>query len=165
MKLFRGKKREDLEAWDWKDYRQKHGKLCREIWKRFVPPAGRADTVQGELLREIERLRHEACGNGNINWDEDFAWFCENIRDILLDAGICSPQERERVVEALRLIRESGEYARAWQDGEIPDDCWEPERMACLEEGVYSFLCDMAARFYMENKEPLAYQGGRGTVR
>ena len=54
---------------DWSGYRQKYGQECRRIWQRLVPPEGQAATVQGELLREIEKLYHEAWRNGNINWD------------------------------------------------------------------------------------------------
>lgn len=38
----------------------------------MVPPRGQARTIQGELLRAIEKLRWEAQENGNINWDEGF---------------------------------------------------------------------------------------------
>lgn len=128
-------------------------------------PGRPGETVQGELLREIERLRREACDNGNINWDEDFAWFCENIRGILLGGTLCTPEERDRVVQAVEEIESRGRYAQAWYEGSIPDESWEPERMACVEEGVYDFLCDMAARFYMAQKEPIPYPEDRKTER
>lgn len=38
------------------------------IWKKLVPKSGQAETVQGELLRAIEKLRDEAQRNGNINF-------------------------------------------------------------------------------------------------
>ena len=34
--------------------------VCKEIWTRWVPQRGHAQVLQGELLRQIERLRHEA---------------------------------------------------------------------------------------------------------
>jgi hypothetical protein len=46
--------------------------LHRKIWRQFVPSAGQAETVQGELLRAMEKLRDEAARNGNGNWDEGF---------------------------------------------------------------------------------------------
>nr|WP_176573403.1 hypothetical protein [Nonomuraea pusilla] len=36
----------------------------RRIWKTYVPLRGQADTVQGELLRAVEKLRDEAQSNG-----------------------------------------------------------------------------------------------------
>lgn len=35
--------------------------------------------MQGELLREIEKIRCEAQDNGNINWDDDYSYFCDFI--------------------------------------------------------------------------------------
>ncbi len=49
--------------------------IARWIWANLVPKSGQASSVQGELLRAVERLRWEAQGNGNINWDEGFARF------------------------------------------------------------------------------------------
>ncbi len=42
------------------------------IWRNLVPKAGQASTVQGEMLRVVEKLRWEAQNNGNANWDEGF---------------------------------------------------------------------------------------------
>ncbi len=41
------------------------------IWQKLVPKSGQADTVQGELLRAIEKLRDEAQRNGNINFNKN----------------------------------------------------------------------------------------------
>ena len=49
--------------------------ICREIWTRWVPKRGQSTVLQGELLRQIERLRHEAQANGNRNWCRDHAFF------------------------------------------------------------------------------------------
>jgi hypothetical protein len=46
--------------------------IARWIWKNLVPRSGEALTVQGELLRAVEKLRWEAQNNGNINWNEEF---------------------------------------------------------------------------------------------
>ena len=32
--------------------------------------SGQADTVQGELIRAVERLRDEAYRNGNVDWGD-----------------------------------------------------------------------------------------------
>ena len=58
-----------------KDYKQKYFHECKEIWKNYVPKEGQAENLQGELLREIEKLRYEAQDNGNRNWDEDYSYF------------------------------------------------------------------------------------------
>ena len=53
-----------------------------------VPPDGQADTIEGELLRAVEKLRREAQGNGNINWDEGFEILIRFLRTHLLDSAI-----------------------------------------------------------------------------
>lgn len=35
-----------------KDYEQQYFDECKYIWKNYVPQAGQADNLQGELLRE-----------------------------------------------------------------------------------------------------------------
>jgi len=57
---------------------------ARKLWRTAVPASGRASTVQGELLRAVERLRGEAQRNGNANWDEGFELFAQFVRDTLL---------------------------------------------------------------------------------
>ncbi|NML41547.1 hypothetical protein HHL17_30465 [Chitinophaga sp. G-6-1-13] len=41
------------------------------IWQKLVPKSGQAETVQGELLRAVEKLRDEAQRNGNGNFHEN----------------------------------------------------------------------------------------------
>ena len=44
----------------------------RQLWDFLVPPNGRAQTAQGEIIRIAGRIENELMGNGGINWDEDF---------------------------------------------------------------------------------------------
>lgn len=53
-------------------------KTAKVIWQKLVPKSGQADTVQGELLRAIEKLRDEAQRNGNGN-------FNKNCHGLLID--------------------------------------------------------------------------------
>ncbi|MFE4720577.1 hypothetical protein ACFRLW_29995, partial [Streptomyces sp. NPDC056728] len=50
----------------------KYADEAGRIWRTYVPKRGQADTVQGELIRAVEKLRDEAVRNGNINWDDGF---------------------------------------------------------------------------------------------
>ena len=43
-----------------------------QLWDYLVPPSGRAETAQGEMIRIAGRVRHEMLDNGCINWDDDF---------------------------------------------------------------------------------------------
>ena len=58
-------------------YKMQHFETCKKLWKT-VPKTGQADTLCAELLREVEKLRCEAQDNGNMNWDDNFAFFCDN---------------------------------------------------------------------------------------
>lgn len=43
-----------------------------ELWNFLVPGCGKAQTVQGEVIRISGRLSHEILDNGSMNWDSDF---------------------------------------------------------------------------------------------
>lgn len=47
-------------------------KLFKSLWDLLVPPDGKAETVQGEVIRIAGRVQHEFLDNGCINWDDDF---------------------------------------------------------------------------------------------
>ncbi|WP_200934125.1 hypothetical protein [Massilia sp. Leaf139] len=57
------------------------------IWRHLVPRSGQSLTVQGELLRAVEKLRHEAQGNGNINWNEHFEKLIDFLHTHLVRRG------------------------------------------------------------------------------
>ena len=64
------------------DYRKQR---WRQLWKELVPPAGEAETWQGEVLRIIANAEDEANRNGFMNWDEeddrDMTLFVERLCD------------------------------------------------------------------------------------
>src|SRR5712691_7439306 len=57
---------------------------ARALWKTYVPKIGQADTVQGELVRAVEKLRDEALRNGNVNWSKGHVILAEFVRDTLI---------------------------------------------------------------------------------
>ncbi len=101
--------------------------------------------------------RHEACSNGNINWDDNFAWFCGNIYDILAGSEIFSSDELKAIKEVLDFIGDNGKYARAYAEGKVSDSEVDPVKLAYTDDDLYDFLADAAARFYLKNKNPIAY--------
>lgn len=65
---------------------KKYFNKAKFIWQNFVPNSGQANTVQGEMLRAIEKLRDEAQRNGNINFNENchsllIAYLRKNLTD------------------------------------------------------------------------------------
>lgn len=81
-------------------YHPKYFNECKRLWKSSVPKSGQAKSLQGELLREIEKLRHEAQDNGNINWDEDYSYFCDFIVSSLSAQSIFPNAKRLRSAQS-----------------------------------------------------------------
>ncbi len=75
---------------------------AKEIWQKFVPKSGQAETVQGELLRAVEKLRDEAIGNGNGNWDEGFEILLKYLNDKLLNEDVFSKEQVEEIKVILK---------------------------------------------------------------
>ena len=103
----------------------------RTIWMTKVPPGGQADTVEGELLRAVEKLRHEAHNNGNANWDEGFEILVSFLRAHLLDATVHS----DDVLKAARAIL---------------DNIADPDRPVLVDE-PYDELADRVVEWYRHN--------------
>lgn len=139
-------------------YRQKYFNECKFIWTNRVPKSGQADNLQGELLREAEMLRNEACDNGNINWDDNFAWFCDNIYNVLSEAGIFSDERCGILKKVLAFIKENGEYAKKYGEGENSYEECDPVKLAYTDDDLYDYLEDAVAEFYLANKEPIPYE-------
>ena len=79
-------------------------------------------------MRAVEKLRWEAQGNGNINWDEGFEKLIRFLRTHLLDAAIYP----DDVVKATRAILD-----RLAHPG-LPD----------VEDGPYDELGDRVVEWY-----------------
>ncbi len=82
----------------------RHFEQARQLWRTAVPRSGQADTVQGELLRAVEKLRDEAQRNGNQNWDPGFELLLDYLRMHLLDGHTFSDDERTGIAADLALI-------------------------------------------------------------
>ena len=86
-----------------KEFEQQYFEECKHIWQNYVPLKGKSNCLQGELLREIEKIRCEAQDNGNINWDKEFTHFCEFITQNLVNQPIFSENEKNIPPAALTL--------------------------------------------------------------
>jgi hypothetical protein len=77
---------------------------AKYIWNTFVPKQGQADTVQGELLRAIEKLRWEAQENKNLNWDKDFEYFINFLKRYLLEEKSFTELNKKQISNDLDRI-------------------------------------------------------------
>jgi hypothetical protein len=76
------------------------------IFQSFVPKSGQAETVQGELLRALEKLKDEATRNGNGNWDEGFEILVRYLKSHLLDPAVFGKTLIEKTTTDLARLQE-----------------------------------------------------------
>jgi hypothetical protein len=79
--------------------------VARWLWKNLVPKSGQADSVQGEALRAIEKLRWEAQENGNINWDDRFDMLIDFLRQTLCSEKSFSEASKQSIVADLDCLQ------------------------------------------------------------
>lgn len=135
--------------------------VCKDIWTRFVPQRGQSAVLQGELLRQIEKLRHEAQANQNRNWCGDHAFFCAFLDHNLGEADCLSPQERQAVHGALVRLRSAGEIAWRYYRGELTDQALAEDyhgELAYPGDDLYDLVCDAVARLYLAAPDPIPYE-------
>jgi hypothetical protein len=132
--------------------------VAKWIWRNLVPKDGQASTVQGELLRAVEKLRWEAQENGNINWDDGFVILIGYLRETLnADAGIA---DSERQI----LNRDLDRVARftPLEDG---DEDLDPEMLPYVDDDLYDRLTSRVVAFSRANPEPIMRSINPGLVR
>lgn len=115
---------------------EKYLELGQHIWKTYVPKSGQAQTVQGELLRAIEKLADEAQRNGNINFNGN----CHGIligylRKYLTDSLLFNEQTIIQINKDLDRIS-------------IDDDPY-------TEDDLYDRLRERIIDWYLKNITPI----------
>lgn len=106
------------------------------IWKTYVPKSGQAETVQGELLRAIEKLADEAQRNGNINFNSDcHGILISYLRKYLTDTTLFDKETIIQINKDLDTISE--------EDEPYTDD------------DLYDRLRDRIFDWYLKNKTPI----------
>jgi len=78
---------------------------AQAIWRTEVPASGQADTVRGELLRAVEKLRDESMRNGAANWDAGFDILLAYLVDHLKDPEVFDLATRTRTAAILDRLK------------------------------------------------------------
>ena len=120
-----------------------------------MPKEGQAENLQGELLREIEKLRYEAQDNGNRNWDEDYSYFCDFISKSLCEQSIFSESEKKEITAIMSYIKECGNYAQKFNRGKA---LFSPEKMAYGDDNLYDMISDKIGRLHKAYGRPVPYE-------
>ena len=84
-----------------------HFEDAKAIWQTYVPKSGQSETVQGELLRAVEKLRDEAIRNGNGNWDEGFGLLLAYLEQHLLDLSVYPSATVQATRSVLHRLRDT----------------------------------------------------------
>jgi hypothetical protein len=113
--------------------------LAQKIWIELVPlTGGPAGTVQGELLRAVEKLRDEAQRNKNANYGKSHRRMAVFVRDTLVRSGAFDKSGNERIRSGTRqLMKASKPYT---------------------EDDVYDHLVDQVCVFYSRAAAPIPYR-------
>jgi hypothetical protein len=113
----------------------KYAEEAKHLWQTYGPKSGQADTVQGELIRAIEKLRDEAQRNGNGNWDHGHEILCSYLRDTLCNSGVF---DNAAISEIKSDIARLEDYDHPYCDDDL-----------------YDRLTDRIVEWYHRNPEPI----------
>ena len=112
-----------------------YSKYAAYLWNNFVPAEGQAETLQGELIRALEKLEHEITGNGKINWNEQHVRLAESLKHSLVNSGIFPTLVQNEI---------NADVNRLTDDATIYTD-----------DDVYNRLTSRIGEWYWRNKKPI----------
>lgn len=164
-RFHKSKSKITLEALMNEEYQQRYFDECKYIWKNYVPKSGQSNVLQGELLRQIEKLRGEAQDNGNRNWDADFEYFCDFIKDTLCSQDMFSEEEKEKFVLILNHLKACGNYAMRLHDGQIPDNEIDVEKIAYVKDNLYDMVADAIGQLQLKYTTPIPFEKNENIFR
>lgn len=73
-----------------------------ELWNMLVPGKGKAQTIQGEMIRIVGRVTHEILDNGGINWNDDYRDMLHTLSEFLNQN---KEMETELIEEAICITK------------------------------------------------------------
>ena len=83
----------------------RYQKEAAALWKAYVPKYGQAKTVQGELVRAVEKLRDESHRNGNCNWNRNHATLAQYVKKTLIESRLFDAAAVEEIKSDIKRIR------------------------------------------------------------
>ena len=108
---------------------------AKYLWNEYVPKSGQADTVQGEHIRSIEKLRDEAQRNGNINWNSHHEKMANFIKETLISSLVFN---EENLSEIESIIESFLDY-----------------KSPKTSDSPYDFITERIVDWYLVNQEPI----------
>jgi hypothetical protein len=108
------------------------------LWETFVPPAGQAETEQGELIRILEKIDYEIRDRVKGNWDDQYVLLANYLRDSLIASKIFP----EEIVEEIK--NDINSLTRREDELFFDDD-------------IYDRLTRRIVEWYWRHKEPIVH--------
>jgi hypothetical protein len=93
-------------------------KIAKWVWQNLVPKSGQASTVQGELLRCVEKLAWEAQNNGNVNWEPQFEMLLHYLENTLCAEPHFDSAAKQSIRRDTKRLRQ---YKRPYTDQDLYD--------------------------------------------
>lgn len=112
-------------------------KAFQMYWDYLVPPCGKAQTAQGEVIRIAGRVQHEFLGNGCINWDEDFQKMLDAFLAYLPLGNGFDEDDLKIAGVLVQLLKENGEKG-------------------FIDDNLTATLCSCAMAWVKQNPEVMA---------
>jgi hypothetical protein len=109
-----------------------------DLWERYVPARGQADTQQGEVIRAVEKLRHETVDNANINWRAGHDHLVAYLRRTLLSAACFTGDQRSQIKRDLEEVADK-------EDVSTPAE-------------LFDRLLDRAVEWVQANPDPIPHE-------
>ena len=107
------------------------------LWDYLVPPHGKAQTAQGEVIRIAGRVQHEFLDNGCINWDGDFHKMLDAFLKYLRLGNGFNEEDLKTADVLVTLLKENGDKG-------------------FIDDRLTSVLCSCAMAWVKQNPEVIA---------
>ena len=107
------------------------------LWGSLVPPSGKAQTAQGEIIRIAGRVEHEFLDNGCINWDADFQKMLDAFLQYLRLGNSFDEEGLKAAGILVQLLKENGDKG-------------------CIDDRLTTVLCSCAVAWVKQNPEVIA---------
>jgi hypothetical protein len=136
------------------------GKL-EELYESLVPKEGSANTLQGELVRAISRIRNEHARNGMTNWGDGYYEHLTNLIQSTLKGDVEFSAWVKKVLEAdIDQVFQSGIAGLAIANGKKPHRAaFHPNFLVASDvEKAHQRLCAEIAIWCERQLLPIPYE-------
>ncbi len=109
----------------------------QSLWAYLVPPGGKAQTAQGEIIRIAGRVQHEFLDNGCMNWDDDFQKMLDVFLKYLRLGNGFDAEDLKSAEILVQLLKDNGEKG-------------------FIDDRLTAVLCSRAVAWVKQNPEVIA---------